>query len=171
MPFEKALFSIFKKNGTGVLTVAREPLQRKFFFIDGALVELELSAEDAGFGAFLAHKNLIDGEELKAYEDHKKAEAHDPRGLFIKMGCLTPRGFQEEHTQFMHDRLVECFSWRSGTILFEWGTSCVTTAPAAAAFMPALFYRGFQRPPGPGGHALIRRPEREALCGQDRGVL
>jgi CheY-like chemotaxis protein/tetratricopeptide (TPR) repeat protein len=142
-PFEKVLFYLLKKKGTGVLTVAREPLQRKFFFIDGALIDLELSAEDAGFGAFLAHKDLIDGEEQKAYEDRRKSEALDPKGLFIKMGCLTPRAFQEEHTQFMHDRLVECFSWRTGTILFEWGASCVTRLPAAAAFMPALFYQGF----------------------------
>jgi len=142
-PFEKVLFYLLKKKGTGVLTVAREPLQRKFFFIDGALVELELSAEDAGFGAFLSQKNLIDGEELKAYEDRKKAEAVDPRSLFIKMGCLTPKAFQDEYTYFLHDKLVECFSWRSGTILFEWGPSCAATVPAAAAFMPALFYRGF----------------------------
>jgi CheY-like chemotaxis protein/curved DNA-binding protein CbpA len=142
-PFEKVLFYLLKKRGTGVLTVAREPLQRKFFFIDGALIDLELSAEDAGFGAFLARKDLIDGEEQKAYEDRRKLEAFDPRGLFIKMGCLTPRAFQEEQTQFMHDRLVECFSWRSGAVLFEWGVSCVATAPAAAAFMPALFFRGF----------------------------
>ena len=142
-PFEKVLFFLLKKRGTGVLTVAREPLQRKFFFIDGALVELELSAEDAGFGAFLARKDLIDGEEQKAYEDRRKPEAPEPRDLFIKMGCLTPRAFQEEQTQFMHDRLVECFSWRSGTVLFEWGASCVTRLPAAASFMPALFFRGF----------------------------
>ncbi len=142
-PFEKVLFYILKKKGTGVLTVAREPLQRKFFFIDGGLVELELSAEDAGFGAFLAQKDLIDGEEQQAYEELKKREALDPSSLFIKMGCLTPRAFQEERTQFMHDRLVECFSWRSGTILFTGGVSCVATLPAAAAFMPALFYRGF----------------------------
>jgi CheY-like chemotaxis protein/curved DNA-binding protein CbpA len=142
-PFEKVLLYILKKKGTGALTVVREPLQRKFFFIEGALVELELSAEDADFGAFLAHKNLIDGEELKAYEDRKKSEALDPRGLFIKMGCLTPRAFLEEHTQFMHDRLVECFSWRSGTVLFEWGPSCVKTTPAADAFAPEIFYRGF----------------------------
>ncbi len=71
-PFEKVLFYLLKKKATGVLTVAREPLQRKFFFIDGALVELELSADDAGFGAFLAQKNRIDGAELKAYEDLKK---------------------------------------------------------------------------------------------------
>jgi len=142
-PFEKVLFYLLKKKATGVLTISREPLQRKFFFIDGALVELELSAEDAGFGAFLAHKNLIDNEELNAYEDRRKAEAVDPRSLFIKMGCLTPRAFQDEHAHFLQDRLVECFSWRSGTILFEWKPSCVATSPVAAAFMPALFYQGF----------------------------
>jgi tetratricopeptide (TPR) repeat protein len=59
------------------------------------------------------------------------------------MGCLTPRAYQEEYTQFMQDRLVECFSWRSGTVLFEWGAPGVPTAPVAAAYMPALFYRGF----------------------------
>ena len=142
-PFEKVLFYLLKKKGTGVLTVARPPLQRKFFFIDGAPVDLEVSAEDAGFGAFLAQKNLIDGQELKTYLDRKKTEALDPRSIFIKMGCLTPLAFQEEHRQFLHDRLVECFSWRTGTILFEWGPSCMTVTPAAAAFLPALFYRGF----------------------------
>ncbi len=142
-PFEKVLFFLLKKKGTGVLTVARGDRQRKFFFLNGALADLELSAADAGFGAFLAQKDLIDGEELKAYEERKERSASDPESLFIKMGCLTPRAFQEEHAQFMQDRLVECFSWRSGTVLFEWGTSCVPAATAAAAFMPALFFRGF----------------------------
>jgi len=148
-PFEKVLFYLLKKKGTGVLTVAREAVERKFFFIDGAPVELELSQNDASFGAFLAQKNRIDDIELKAYEDQKKAGAAEPRSLFIKMGCLTPQAFQEEHRHFMHDRLVECFSWRSGTVQFAWGASCVATANAEAAFMPALFYRGFLAHPDP----------------------
>ena len=136
------LFSLLKKKGTGVLTVSREPLTRKFFFIGGALVELELSPEDAGFGAFLAQKNLIDSTELKAYVDREKEGAADLRSLFIKMGCLTPWTFQEEHMHFLHDRLVECFSWKAGTILFELRSS-VTMESAAAAFTPVLFYLGF----------------------------
>ncbi|MEK6744191.1 MAG: response regulator [Nitrospirota bacterium] len=143
-PFEQILLYLMLKRGTGFLTVARGPAKRRFSFIDGAAVELELPPADDDFGHYLASKNLVNTVELKAYEERRSRTGQDPRDLFIKMGCLTPHRFQDENRNFLHDRLIECFSWRTGPVLFEWGPSVARTIPAAEAFMPSLFFQGFR---------------------------
>jgi curved DNA-binding protein CbpA len=143
-PFEKVLLYLMMKRGTGILTVTKEFVKRSFSFIDGAPVELEPSSEDDDFGNYLAHKNLIDEVELREYEERWTQEGEDPRDIFIKMGCLTPQRFQEESRNFLNDSLIECFSWGNGSFLFEWIPSLIKTFPAARAFMPYIFYKGFK---------------------------
>ena len=84
------------KRGTGFLTVERGPATRRFSFIDGAAVELELPPADDDFGHHLASRNLVSSAELREYEEQRKKDGSDPRDLFIKMGCLTPHRFQDE---------------------------------------------------------------------------
>jgi len=143
-PFEKILLFLMLKRGTGYLTVVRGPSNRRFSFIDGAAVELELPPADDDFGHYLASKNLINSTELREYETQRKKRGPDPRDLFIKMGCLTPHRFQDENRNFLHDRLIDCFSWRTGSALFTWGPTVIRTLPAAEAFTPSLFYQGFR---------------------------
>jgi len=143
-PFEQILLYLMLKRGTGFLTAERGYAKRRFSFIDGAAVELEFPPADDDFGHYLASKNLVNTVELREYEARRKNAGPDPRDLFIKMGCLTPHRFQEENRNFLHDRLIECFSWRTGSVLFEWGPSVARTIPAAGAFMPSLFYQGFR---------------------------
>ena len=143
-PFEQILLYLMLKRGTGFLTVERGPATRRFSFIDGAAVELELPPADDDFGHHLASRNLVSSAELREYEEQRKKDGSDPRDLFIKMGCLTPHRFQDENRNFLHDRLIECFSWRTGSVLFAWGTTIVRSLPAAEAFTPSLFYQGFR---------------------------
>jgi hypothetical protein len=143
-PFEQILLYLMLKRGTGSLTVERGSVKRRIAFIDGAAVELDLPPADDDFGHYLASKNLINAAELRAYEERRVKAGPDPRDLFIKMGCLTPHRFQDENRNFLHDRLIECFSWRTGSVLFEWGPSVARTFPAAEAFMPSIFYQGFR---------------------------
>jgi CheY-like chemotaxis protein/curved DNA-binding protein CbpA len=144
IPFEQILLYLMLKRGTGFLTVDRGPAKRQFSFIDGAAVELEIPPADDDFGHYLASRNLINTAELREYEAQRIEGGTDPRDLFIKMGCLTPHRFQDENRNFLHDRLIECFSWRTGTVLFTWGPTIVKTIPAAGAFTPSLFYQGFR---------------------------
>ena len=143
-PFEQILLYLMLKRGTGLLTVERGPETRQFSFIDGAAVELELPPADDDFGHYLASRNLVNSAELREYEEQRKKGGSDPRDLFIKMGCLTPHRFHDESRNFLHDRLIECFSWRTGSVFFAWGTTFVRALPAAEAFTPSLFYQGFR---------------------------
>lgn len=142
-PFEQVLLYLLLKRGTGVLTVTSGTSVRKFSFLDGGPVELGVDAEQDDFGNYLGSKNLANSAELKVYEDRKKKGAEDPRDLFIKMGCLTPERFFEENRHFVHDRLLECFGWRTGSVLFEWKPLFPAPFPSGRVFMPSLFYRGF----------------------------
>ncbi len=145
-PFEKVLLYVMKKKGTGVLAVSPASGERRFFFIGGALAGVEQAAGDGDFGAYLARKKLIDPAELAEYRNHRKRDGGDPRDLFVKMGCLTPQQFGEESQGFLHERLVDCFAFRSGTVMFAWAPSFLQTLDAAAVFMPALFLRAFKMP-------------------------
>jgi len=143
-PFEQVLLYLLFKRITGFLNVSREEQTRRFSFIDGAAVDLEVSPSDDDFGNYLARKNLVNDAELREYEDRRKNGGPDPRDLFIKMGCLTLARFQDENQRFLHDRLIDCFSWKTGTILFEGISTGVRAVPAAVAFMPTIFYQGFK---------------------------
>lgn len=143
-PFEQILLYLLFKRGTGFLNVSRKAQARRFSFIDGGAVELEVSPSDDDFGHYLARKNLVTAAELREYEERRTRDSSDPRDLFIKMGCLTLVRFQEENHRFLRDRLIDCFSWTAGSVLFEWGPTVVRTVPAAVAFMPSIFYEGFR---------------------------
>jgi len=144
MPFEEVLLTLLKKERTGILTLTREPLTRTYFLINGAITDLDLAPEDSDFGDYLAGKKLVEPAELREYKERRKHDKADHRDLFVKMGCLTPALFQEENRNFLQDRLLESFSWKTGAVLFEPAPSIMRTFPSAAVFMPALFYRGFQ---------------------------
>jgi CheY-like chemotaxis protein/curved DNA-binding protein CbpA len=143
-PFEQVLLYLMFKRGTGFLTVSREGQARRFSFINGGAVELEVPPSDDDFGNYLACKSLVNAAELREYEERRKSGGPDPRDLFIKMGCLTLARFLEENQNFLHDRVIDCFSWKTGSVLFEWGPTIVRAVPAAVAFMPAIFYQGFR---------------------------
>ncbi|MDA8100358.1 MAG: response regulator [Nitrospiraceae bacterium] len=143
-PFEKVLFYLMKKNGTGVLTVTRDSAERRFAFIGGAPVEIDLVPDDHDFGRYLSRRKLVSGPELKAYDTLRASPDGAPRDLFVRMGCLTPEQFQEESRNFLHERLVDCFAWKTGAVVFDWKTSFVPAVPEARAFLPVLFYRGFR---------------------------
>lgn len=149
-PFEQILLYLMFKRGNGSLNVSREAQARRISFIDGGAVELEVPPSDDDFGNYLARKNLVSAAELREYEERRNKGDADPRDLFIKMGCLTLARFQEENHRFLRDRLIDCFSWTAGSVLFEWGPTVVHTVPAAVAFMPSIFYEGFRThlPPG-----------------------
>jgi tetratricopeptide (TPR) repeat protein len=51
---------------------------------------------------------------------------------------------QNENLLFLHDRLSDCFTWRTGPVLFEWSQNFLKEIPSAVAFMSLLFYRGFK---------------------------
>ncbi|MDH4163828.1 MAG: response regulator, partial [Nitrospirota bacterium] len=127
-PFEQVLLYLFLKHGTGILTAERDGSSRRFFFLDGAATDVEVMEEKDDFGNYLARKNIANATELQEYENRRKPGMEDPRDIFIKMGCLTPRRFQEENLTYLHDRLLDCFSWKSGTVLFEWGQSIMRSA-------------------------------------------
>jgi CheY-like chemotaxis protein/curved DNA-binding protein CbpA len=152
-PFEKVLLYLMKQRATGILAMTRGTAQRQFSFIDGAPVELEPSSGDDDFGSYLMGKALIDAAEFREYEARKSRGDEDPRDIFIKMGCLTPQRFEEESRNYLHDRLIECFSWKTGSFLFEWQQTFLKTLPVARAFLPSLFYRGFKAHQSP---AVIR---------------
>jgi DNA-binding response OmpR family regulator/tetratricopeptide (TPR) repeat protein len=149
-PFEQVLLYLLFKRSTGFLTLSREGQVRSFSVIDGGAAELEVPPSDDDFGNYLARKNLVNAAELREYEERRKSGGPDPRDLFIKMGCLTLARFLEENRNFLHDRVIDCFSWRTGSVLFEWGPPVVRAVPAAVAVMPAIFYQGFRThlPPG-----------------------
>lgn len=142
-PFDQILLYLLLKRGSGSLTVSKGAAARKFFFLDGGPVELDVNEERDDFGNYLARRNVISAAELKEYENRRTDGSEDPRDLFIKMGCLTPEKFLEENRSYLHDRLVECFGWRSGTVLFEWKPPFPTAYPSGRAVVPSLFYRGF----------------------------
>lgn len=142
-PFELVLLYLLKNRGAGVLTLATESARRTIFFVDGAPVDIDPSPEDDDFGHYLRSRNVIDAVELQEYEERKR-EGEDSRGLFIKMGCLTPDAFSGHYERFLRDRLVECFGWRAGSVLFEWRPAFPGAVPAASARLPALFFHGFR---------------------------
>jgi curved DNA-binding protein CbpA len=142
-PFEKVLFYLLKKKGTGMLTASRDDEKRIFFFVRGGLLDVETGPGDGDFGGFLSRKGLVDEVELRQYRERRK-EGGDPRDIFIKMGCLTPQRLQEENLLFLHEVLVDCFTWTSGSVLFEWSPSFLQELSSASAFMSLLFYRGFK---------------------------
>ena len=126
-----------------MLTASRDDVMRIFFFVQGGLLEVETGFGDEDFGGFLSRKGLVEEVELRQYRERRK-QGGDPRDLFIKMGCLTPQRLQEENLLFLHERLVDCFSWTSGSVLFEWSPSFLKELSSASAFMSLLFYRGFK---------------------------
>ncbi len=142
-PFEKVLFYLLKKKGTGILTVTGNDTVRTFFFLYGGLLEVETAIGDDDFGRFLQRKNIVEDVELRQYRERRK-QGGDQRDVFIKMGCLDPAKFQEENLLFMQEKLVDCFAWKSGDVLFEWSPTFLKEVAAAAAFMSLLFYRGFK---------------------------
>ena len=143
-PFEKVLLYLFRNRANGLLTVNHDQAMRQFGFLGGAPVDIELAPADDDFGNYLAHKNLISAAELRAYEEQRDGSRTDARDLFIKMGCLSPERFQEETRNFLHDRLIDCFGWRTGTAVFAGKPSFLRADPPAVVYLPALFYRGFK---------------------------
>ncbi len=143
-PFEQVLLYLLFKRGTGSLTVSGEPGPRLFSFIGGAPVEIDVPAGADDFGGFLAKKNLVGAAELSAYREARKRPGTDPRDLFIKMGCLAPDRLREENRNFLNDRIVDCFAWRTGTVRFDWRPSFLPALFSAEAALPGLLYRGFR---------------------------
>ena len=144
IPFEQVLLYLLLKQATGVLLAKQASSERAFSFVGGAPVDLDIPAGTDDFGNYLARKNLVTPPELEAYTALRSNGDADPRDLFVKMGALTPERYESECGSFLRDRLVECFSWTSGTVVFEWRQSFLRGMPSAAAILPGIFYRGFR---------------------------
>ncbi len=142
-PFEQVLLYLLLKRGTGTLTIGNGSTSRRFYFLDGGPAELDVEGTQDDFGTFLSRRNLANAAELQHYEKQRKPGEADPRDLFVKMGCLTPEQFQEENRNYLLDLLVDCFSWKNGTVLFEWKPVFPASYPSGRAFMPVVLYRGF----------------------------
>jgi CheY-like chemotaxis protein/curved DNA-binding protein CbpA len=143
-PFAQVLLYLWTKRATGILLAKQDALAWTFFFVGGAPVECEVPKGPDDFGNYLAHRNLTTSSELEIYEDLRKRTDADPVDLFVKMGALTTEEFASERGAYLRDRLIDCFSWSNGSVLFEWRRSFLPSAPAASAFLPAVFYRGFK---------------------------
>ncbi len=142
-PFEQVLLYLLLKRGTGTLAAKNGTAERTFSFLDGAPCEIDTPAGADDFGSYLARRNLLSPAERQAYDDLRARTGTDTRDIFIKMGALSPEQFAAESRNFVQDSLIDCFSWRSGSAVFERRRSFLRSAPAAA-FLPALFYRGFR---------------------------
>jgi DNA-binding response OmpR family regulator/curved DNA-binding protein CbpA len=142
-PVEKVLVYLYRNRAHGSLMLQRDQTKRRFVFLGGSPVDLDVTPTSDDLGHYLAHKNLITAAELEAYEGQRDRAQGDARELFIKMGCLSPERFQEEHRNFVYDRLIECFGWDTGTALFTGAPAFLAGDLPSRAFVPALFYRGF----------------------------
>ena len=142
-PFEKVLLYLYRNRANGALSLNRDQTMRRFFFLGGAPVDLDVAPATDDLGHYLAHKNLINAAEMQAYEKLRDRTRSDVRELVIKMGCLSPERYHEEHRNFVHDRMIDCFGWNTGTLLFTGMPAFLGADPPSRAFVPALFYRGF----------------------------
>lgn len=145
-PFERLLFVIMERRGAGILTLTCGARMRKFYFVCGAPVDVVLLPESDNFGNYMVQRKLASLEEYNEYEERKKKGGEeDPRDIFIKMGCLTIERFQEENRNYLLERLIDCFSWKSGTFLFEQKTTFMTSFHSAYAYLPHIFYEGLKK--------------------------
>ncbi len=144
IPFEQVLLYLLLKRGTGSLRAQQGSSSRTFLFVGGAPCEIDVPPGIDDFGNYLSNRNLVNPEELHAYGEARQLTGADPRDLFIKMGALSPEQFAAENGTFLRDSLLDCFAWKSGSVVFEWQSSFLGSAPAAAAFLPAIFFRGFK---------------------------
>ena len=82
--------------------------------------------------------------ELGVYEDNKKAGGDDPRGIFVKMGCLSSEEFKAENREYLIENTAECFSWTGGMFIFESKPAFQPEPHGIAADMPLIFFKGFK---------------------------
>ena len=144
-PFDKILSFIHQKKITGTLLAGKEMRKKKFFFLGGSPIEVDVSSEDDDFGNYLMHKDIISMAELRAYEDSKGSNKPDPRDIFIKMGALSRDQFATESRSYLKDNLIDCFSWRSGLYLFEPKPPGITVPYSARVEMPYIIHEGFKK--------------------------
>lgn len=143
-PFDATLTFIHRKKLTGTLITGKEVRKKKFFFLGGSPVEVEVSSEADSFGNYLINKGLISMVELRAYGELKDVNSEDPRDIFVKMGALSSRKFIEENEKYLRDNIVDCFSWKNGLYLFEAKPSFMAAPYGARVEMPCIFYHGFR---------------------------
>jgi curved DNA-binding protein CbpA len=144
-PLDSMLTFIHKKKLTGTLLTSKEVRKKKFFFLGGAPIEVDVSSESDSFGNYLINKGLISMVELRTYEEIRNTNSDDPRDIFVKMGALSSENFIEENEKYLRDNLIECFSWKSGLYLFEPKPSFMMAPYGARIEMPYIFYHGFKK--------------------------
>ena len=143
-PFEKLLSFIFEKKMSGLLLTGSGKKKKKFFILKGLPVDLIVSSTEDDFGNYLLKKGLVSTVELGVYEEYKKAGGDDPRGVFVKMGCLSAEEFKAENREYLIGHSAECFTWQSGMFLFDSKPAFLPEPHGMAADIPLIFFKGFK---------------------------
>ncbi|MDH3972821.1 MAG: response regulator [Deltaproteobacteria bacterium] len=143
-PFENLLSHIFRKKLTGTLLVGKNKKKKRFYILRGIPAEVNVLAREDNFGNYLLKKGLISMVELRAYEDLSKNPAHDPREIFINMGCLSPEAFAKENRDYLIENIAGCFSWESGLFAFEAKPAFIPRVYSFSADLPFIFFKAFK---------------------------
>ncbi|MBE9504833.1 MAG: response regulator [Proteobacteria bacterium] len=143
-PFDSMLTLIHRKKLTGTLLTSKEVRKKKFFFLGGSPIEVDVSSESDSFGNYLFNKGLISMVELRAYEELKVNNSEDPRDIFVKMGALSSGKFIAENEKYLRDNIIDCFSWKSGLYLFEPKASFMMAPYRARIERSYILYHGFK---------------------------
>jgi two-component system OmpR family response regulator len=121
-PLPEILQTIYHHRVPGVVTAARDGIEKKIFVQDGTVIFATSTERADSLGAFLKRTNRITTSELRiSAESLLTAQGKRHGQLLVEMGVLTEDQLYGLVTEQVRSILYSIFEWEKGDVSFEVG--------------------------------------------------
>lgn len=110
------------ERASGILEVARPPIQKLIYFLRGFPVRVDSDLRSETLGAFLRRLGRLSGEMHQEIIEEMRQSGQRQGELLIKAGVIGPRELYEVLSAHMVEKIASCFAWDDGVFSFERGT-------------------------------------------------
>lgn len=140
--FAHVLRQLFVERRSGALLVVREQTKKIVYVEDGYPVAVRSNALQECLGQILLARRRISAEVLKRSLARMKKEKRQQGEILVEMGALSPHGLSEALLHQMEAKLLELFSWTTGSFVFKAGWRVEREAVALDRPTGALILEG-----------------------------
>jgi curved DNA-binding protein CbpA len=116
------LHALRVERASGVLQVARPPIQKLIYFVRGLPVRVDSDLRSETLGAFLRRRGRISEETLQEVLEEMRLTGQRQGELLIEAGVISPRELYEVLSAHMAEKIASCFAWDDGVYSFEQGS-------------------------------------------------
>jgi tetratricopeptide (TPR) repeat protein len=119
--FAKMIDFIIRTGQTGILSIEREGVHKRIYFLAGRLLNVESISiiEEECLGQILKQFGKITDEELEQSRQRMEAEGRKQGDILVEMGLITPNLLIGSLKKQVEIKFCEIYEWEDGLYSFE----------------------------------------------------